>query len=371
MHPHMVNSDHPARSHYNLLALFNLSSSYTRRYNRKVMRVEELGEFGVIHLLTQMVTQERRPGANASARPFQLMVDVGDDAAAARCGQTTELYTTDTVVEGVHFTRSTIPWQNLGWKVMAANISDIAAMGGHPIYALITLGLPPDTKMEDVRLLYCGLLDLANQYDVALVGGDVTRSPVVFVTVALTGVVEGNPTLRSAAKLGDAVAVTGYLGSSAGGLELMLKGLPGDEAATQYLINAHRRPKPCIPQGRLLLEQGVEAAMDISDGLVDDLSKLCHASGVAAQVEVDTLPIHPSLKQAFPHRYTQLALSGGEDYQLLFTAGHSVMERVLPMLPPPAAVVGEIVEGEAGQVTVVDSAGNRVSAPSGGWDHFR
>ena len=335
------------------------------------MKVEELGELGLIRLLTQMVTRERREGDSTAPRPFQLLVDVGDDTAAVQFGPTTKLYTTDTVVEGVHFTRSTIPWQDLGWKVMAANISDIAAMGGLPLYALITLGLPAETEVEDVRLLYCGMLELANQYDVSLIGGDVVRSPIVFVTIALTGEVKGNPMLRSAAKVGDAIGVTGPLGSSAGGLELMLNGISEDEAASEYLKEAHRRPNPCIPQGHLLLEQGAKAAIDISDGLVDDLSKLCHASGVAAHVEIDKIPIHSSLKEAFPHSCTKFALSGGEDYQLLFTASPSVMEQVLPLLPPPANIIGKIVEGEAGKVTVLDSTGERVIMPSGGWDHFR
>ena len=342
------------------------------------MKIKDLGEFGVIKLLTEMVTRERRGPDNASPYDFRLLVDVGDDTAAWRCGRGTELYTTDTAVEGVHFTRATTPWYDLGWKIMAVNVSDIAAMGGLPLYALITLGLPPDTEIEEMESLYRGMVELGNEYGVAIIGGDMVRSPVVFVTVGLTGVCEGDPMLRSTARHGELVAVTGYLGSSAGGLKIMLNDPQGQDdipvqgEAAQYLKAAHRRPEPCISQGRVLSQHGVRTAMDISDGLVDDLSKLCQASGVAARLEAHKIPVHPLLKEVFPQEHMDMALGGGEDYQLLFTAPGELMERVLPMLPPPATVIGEIVEGEVGQITVVDSkTGERLSTPRGGWDHFR
>ena len=199
------------------------------------MNVRDLGEFGVIKLLTQMVADETKRPDSATPNDFVLLVDAGDDTAAWSCGQGTELCTTDTVVEGVHFTRATTPWRDLGWKTMAANVSDIAAMGGLPLYALITLGLPPDTEMEDLCSLYQGMIELGNRYGVAIVGGDMVRSPVVFVTVGLTGVCDGAPMLRSTAQRGDLVAVTGCLGSSAGGLEIMLKGLPVQGESAEYL----------------------------------------------------------------------------------------------------------------------------------------
>ena len=335
------------------------------------MNVRDLGEFGVIKLLTQMVADETKGPDGAAPGDFVLLVDAGDDAAAWRCGQGTELCTTDTVVEGVHFTRATTPWRDLGWKTMAANVSDIAAMGGLPLYALITLGLPPDTEIEDLCSLYQGMIEMGNRYGVAIVGGDMVRSPVVFVTVGLTGVCEGAPMLRSTAQRGDLVAVTGCLGSSAGGLEIMLKSLPIRGEPAEYLKSAHRRPEPCVSQGRVLSRHGIRTAMDISDGLVDDLSKLCQASGIAARLDARKIPVHAALKEVFPRKYLDMALGGGEDYQLLFTAPGELMEEVLPLLPPPATVIGEIVEGEPGQVTVFDSeTGKSLSAPSGGWDHF-
>ena len=329
-----------------------------------------MGEFGLIDLLAGLAT-ERRTGDAPARDSFPILVDNGDDAAAWRCGETTELWTTDTAVEGVHFTRLTTPWYDLGWKVMAANVSDIASMGGLPLYALITLGLPPDENVEDLEALYTGMLDIGNEYGVAIVGGDVVRSTSVFVTVGLTGTCQGPPMLRSNAVLGELVAVTGCLGSSAGGLDLLLGQAPIADPASRYLAHAHRRPSPRVPEGVAMAKQGVACAMDVSDGLVDDLSKLCRASGVSARVNADTVPVHPSLREAFPDSYMDKALGGGEDYQLLFTAAEGTMEAVLDALPSRATVIGTVCDGPVGEVAVVDSAsGGPVAVHRKGWDHF-
>ena len=336
------------------------------------MRLSDLGEFGAIKRLINMATSQRTGPVGAGEGGFRLLVDAGDDTAAWQTERGTELFTTDTMVEGVHFTRETTPWSDLGWKIMAANISDIASMGGTPMFALVTLGMPPETEIEDLDSLYNGMLELGGRYGVAIVGGDMVRSPTAFITLGLTGVCAGVPMQRANAKSGDLVAVTGYLGSSAGGLEVLLGSVSVSVEAEEHLKTAHRRPTPCVSQGATLMQHGVRTAMDISDGLVDDLSKLCQASGVSASLEVQKIPVHPLLHQAFPQRYLDLALNGGEDYQLVFAAPSGVMERVLPVLPPPASVVGAIIDGEAGRVTLIDSeTGEPVSAASAGWDHFR
>ena len=336
------------------------------------MKVEDLGEFGLIERLTNLITRERMGPDNATPFGIQLTVDAGDDTAVWSCGPVNMLYTTDTVVEGVHFTRASTPWHDLGWKAMAANVSDIAAMGGRCLYALITLGLPPDTDPEDLESLYQGMIELGNKHGVAIVGGDVVRSPTLFVTVGLTGATDSPPMLRSNAKPGDLVGVTGFLGSSAGGLEILLNDLSVQGEDAEYLKAAHRRPEPCIIQGNALALQGVTAAMDISDGLVDDLSKLCRASGVSARLDVEKIPLHPALKQVFPQSCLSLALGGGEDYQLLFTAPAGLMEQVLTVITPPATVIGEIIDHGPQEVVVVDSnTGDALATPYGGWDHFK
>ena len=344
----------------------SMSSQITQRIN-------ELGEFGLIDLLNKMIVEQRSAVNNALAHGFQLLVDTGDDTAAWKTVEGTELFTTDTVVEGIHFTRSTTPWADLGWKSLASNISDIAAMGGLPTYALITLGLPPETEVEDIRELYRGMLEISNTYGVALVGGDMVRSPVVFITVALTGYHSTRPMLRTTGKAGDMIGVTGPLGGSGGGLRLMLDKEKTDFAvsqeSTEYLKRCHRRPQPAVDEGRILASAGIATAMDVSDGLADDLSKLCRASGLAARLYSEQIPVHPLLKEAFPERYLELALYGGEDYLLLFTAKSELMDRVMPQLEH-GSVVGELVSGDPGRVVIVDGSGKETEAGRGGWDHF-
>ena len=334
------------------------------------MQISDLGEFGLIERLNAMVTRGRRGPDNGAAHNFRLLVDTGDDTAAWAAADATELFTTDTVVEGIHFTRETTPWPDLGWKSLASNISDIAAMGGLPLYALITLGLPPETEVADVEALYQGMLQIGERYGVAIIGGDMVRSPVAFITVALTGVRSGAPMLRTTARAGDQVAVSGYVGSSGGGLKLMLAGSTDTGEAAAYLREAHRRPQPAVAEGQLLSKAGVLTAMDVSDGLADDLSKLCLASGLAARIYADRVPIHLHLRQSFPEDCLDLALNGGEDYLLLFTASEEVMREAMPSLPEGAAILGEIVAGVPGQITLVGSDGAETAIGRGGWDHF-
>ena len=342
------------------------------------MEIQELGEFGVIDLLTRMVVQQRGGPNHGADLSFKLTVDNGDDTAAWQTGKATELFTTDTVVEGVHFTRETTPWRDLGWKCISSNVSDIAAMGGLPMYALVTLGLPPETEVSELEQLYEGMMEISNEHGVAIVGGDMVRSPVVFITIGLTGIHSGQPMLRSTARPGDQVAVTGYLGSSGGGLRLML-GAGHDsnlsdqvsEEAAEYLRVCHRRPRPAVAEGRILSASGVVTAMDVSDGLADDLSKLCRSSGLSARIHAGQVPVHPLLKQAYPDDYLDLALGGGEDYLLLFTAPAEVMALVMPQLSQGAAVVGELLPGEPGRVSVLDVDGSERPASGAGWDHFR
>jgi thiamine-monophosphate kinase len=298
-------------------------------------------------------------------------VDVGDDTAAWRIGAEVELLTTDTMVEGIHFTTATTPWADVGWKALASNISDVASMGGRPAYAVVTLGLPADTPVSAIDDLYDGMLDIGREYETEILGGDIVRSPVAFVSIALSGIAGESLMLRSSATSGDRIGVTGHLGSSAGGLEVLLQGgESGGLEAPQELVQAHRRPRPRVAEGQSLLRAGVRTAMDVSDGLLDDLGKLCLASGVAGQVRRDSVPVHPALRRAFPERYLEMALNGGEDYELLFTAPSSVMERAVSELGGAAAIIGEVIEGTPGKVMLVDAAGNEVAPPRGGWDHF-
>ena len=336
------------------------------------MLVRDIGEFGVIERLNRMVVG--RGAGNDAVRAFPLLVETGDDTAVWEAGEGKELFTTDTMVEGVHFTRSTTPWRELGWKAIASNISDVASMGGLPTYALITLGLPAETRVDDIEEMYRGMLEIGEEYGMGVVGGDIVRSPVFFVTTALAGVTQQAPLLRSTASPGDAVAVTGWLGISSGGLRLMLDWPDATGDAADFLRQAHRRPVPAVRAGQVLAGAGIATAMDVSDGLVDDLGKLCRASGVSARVEASMVPTHPFLVQQFPGEHLRLALGGGEDYVLLFTGQPEVVQEVVSGLGEGCSVIGSIVSADdasgVGRVTVVDGEGRELPVPDGGWDHF-
>ena len=332
------------------------------------MRISELGEFGLIALV-QRWTQAADSSTDSQ---FQLTVDNGDDAAAVtfRHAPVTELYTTDTMVDGIHFTAATTPWRDLGWKAIASNISDVAAMGGQPGLALITLGLPPDTEVSAIEELYAGMTEICREFGARIVGGDMVRSPVAFITVALTGIAAGEPTLRTAAKPGHQVAVTGPVGGSAAGLRAMLDPPDQQGKVVETLIDRHRRPRPHVAEGKILTAAGVRSAMDVSDGLADDLGKLCAASGVSATLWAEQIPVEPALQEVFPSDWLDLALYGGEDYVLLFTAPPDTMDATISELPPGATVVGEITAGPPGEITVLDSDDNPRTQRGAGWDHF-
>ena len=336
------------------------------------MRISDLGEFGLIELVQQWTRQSGCPAQIHPPGVFRTAVENGDDAAAVTFvkGGITELYTTDTMVEGIHFTSETTPWRDLGWKAIASNISDVAAMGGIPALAFVTLGLPADTLVDDVEELYAGMGDICREYGTRIMGGDMVRSPVSFITVGLTGIATGEPMVRTAATPGHLIGVTGPVGGSAGGLRVMLEGKTVTEAEAEQLTMDHRRPRPHVPEGGTLVGCGVNSAMDVSDGLADDLAKLCSASGVAANVRAERVPAPPALKSVFPEDWLDLALYGGEDYVLLFTASPDVMNSAIDALPKGATVIGEIIDGPVGAVTVSDSDGNPRLRGGAGWDHF-
>jgi len=324
------------------------------------MKVSELGEFGLIDLLAKMAGGEK---------DGRLLVGIGDDAAAWRGDESIQLATVDSFIQDVHFPLSLAPWKDLGWKALAANLSDIAAMGGVPRYALVSLALPDNTEVDDVTALYSGMLELGREYGVAIIGGDISRAPIVVITITILGSSQKRQILtRSAARPGELVAVTGELGAAAAGLEMLKLKLKFDSQATASLRNAFLHPTPRIAEGQLLADQGVKTAIDISDGLIADLGQICKASQVGARIEIDRVPIEPTVKARFGEKSAELALSGGEDYELLFAAGAEVIDKVKRAVPCPITTVGEIVAGKG--VTVVDRQGNPLKVAKGGWEHF-
>jgi thiamine-monophosphate kinase len=332
------------------------------------MKVSELGEFGLIDLLAGMV---EKAGSKEASR--QLILGIGDDAAAWHGDASIQLATTDSLVQDVHFKLDVTSWEELGWRAMAANLSDIAAMGGLPRYALVSLSLPGSTDVEDVASFYKGMIALANQSGVIITGGDISSAPLLVINITVlgsTGSKDSKMLTRSAARPGDKIAVTGYLGASAAGLEVLRDNLNLESGAAENLKSAFLKPTPRVAEGRLLVEKGVRAAIDISDGLIADLRHICERSKVGARLETGSVPVHPAVMANFGERALDMALSGGEDYELLFTAADEVIDSVKKATSCPITVVGEVTANHTGRVIVVDEKGNPVELSSAGWEHF-
>ena len=334
------------------------------------MKVSEIGEFGLIARLAKMAQQSVNKDAVAWQ---QLLFGIGDDAAAYFANNEIQLATVDSLVQDVHFSLSYMSWQELGWKSIAVNLSDIAAMGGFPRYALVSLGLPGTTEVEDVIDLYRGMFDIAGKFGLAIVGGDTVSSPVVFVSVTVIGCAgdrKRGMLRRSAAKPGDKIAVTNSLGTAAAGLEMLRKNLKFNPKYARQMRQAHLMPNPRVNEGQLLVEKGVKCGMDISDGLIGDLAHICTESKVGALINVDLVPVSPAVTACFGGRAREMALTGGEDYELLFTASPPVMDKVIKAMPCPVTVIGEISAEKPGKVKLVDNQGKAFSLKKIGWDHF-
>jgi thiamine-monophosphate kinase len=331
--------------------------------------VKEIGEFSLIDLLA---------GTVSGTETDRLRLGIGDDAAvwSPRPGRDI-VATADMLVENVHFRLDWTDWRNLGYKALAVNLSDIAAMGAVPRYALVSLGLRGSERDREIIELYQGMNGLAHQCGVGIVGGDISAQ--LALTIAVTVIGEGpagrrQVMTRSAARPGDILAVTGPIGLAAAGLrviELQLNVLDGGPA----MEKAFARPRPRIAQGHLLARIGVRAAMDLSDGLGGDLPKLCRMSGVSAIVDLPRLPVPSAVKWAFPN-WADLALHGGEDYELLFACPLSVFDQVCRTfrrfrLPAPIRI-GNIVElGEhAPAMRLRDAYGRLRDIEPGGYQHF-
>jgi len=329
------------------------------------MKIKELGEFGLLEELSRVV---REAGVG---RGPNLLLGIGDDASAWLSSGKVELLTTDMLVEGIHFDLKATSWRELGWKSLAVNLSDIAAMGGLPSQAVISLGLPEDVEVEQVLELYRGMTQAAKEFNLLLSGGDLTASPMVIISPTVAGCgKEGQLLTRSGARPGQLIGVTGYLGSAAAGLQMLREGLKFDPEIRLYLRQAHLHPVPRIAEAQELVREGIKVAIDVSDGLLADLRHICQASGVAAKIELESLPIHPLVRAAFNEASLRLALAGGEDYELLFVGEEEKIERARQQMSTPVSIIGRILPGEAGRVQVLHQ-GSLVSDMESGWEHFK
>ncbi|HMH54202.1 MAG TPA: thiamine-phosphate kinase [Candidatus Acidoferrum sp.] len=309
-----------------------------------------------------------------------VTVGIGDDCAVLEptAGQRL-LATTDLLLEDVHFRRRYAEPADVGWKSMAVNLSDIASMGGHPRWALVALACPHETTLDDVEAFYAGARDLAGRHAVTIVGGDTTASPAGWlVNVTLLGEAT-SPLLRSGARAGDVIAVTGSLGRSAAGLAVLeLAHAPGgiDAAALAEVTSAHVRPVPRVAEGQWLAAAGgVNAMIDLSDGLATDLARIAEESDVRCRVEIERVPISPATREiarGLGADAQAWATGGGEDYELLLTCEARAFDRLSDGLARATGVrlhaIGTVTESGSG-ATFVDARGQEV-AVAAGFEHF-
>jgi len=330
------------------------------------MRLQEIGEFGLIRMLTA-----------AQSAGEGVVRGVGDDAAVLQPSPGWQLLAAcDMMVEGVHFSRALTDPFDLGWKLLAVNLSDIAAMAGRPRWGLIGLGIPNDAEPASMHKIYAGVNELAAVYGVAITGGDTVKAPCLFLSLTMLGEVPaGRAVYRSGARPGDYVVVTGCLGSSAAGLQLLLRAVEVPAALRERMISAHLRPNPRVREAEMLAASlGIGAMLDISDGLAGDLGHLCRESGVGAEIWPERIPIDPDLPllaELLGQSVGDFSLFGGEDYELLLAVPPTAVAKLPELaerLKLPLTVIGQCTAA-AGVIELVEGNRRRV-LERGGYDHF-
>lgn len=301
---------------------------------------------------------------------------IGDDVAVVEMGEKALLITTDILIEDIHFERSWTDPFRLGKKALAVNLSDIAAMGGIPKYFLISLGLPKTLPFSFVSLFYRGLKEMARRFRVDLVGGDTSLSQKIIINICLIGEgKKGDLLFRNGAKVGDDLYVSGTLGDAALGLKILQD--KGAKRKSKGLIDKHLSPNPRIELGQALARKQIVSAMiDVSDGLLSDTRHIIEESKVGARIWENCIPLS-SLYRRWVRTYSKdpyrIALSGGEDYELLFTASPKRKAGILSLarsLNVPITRVGEILP-EKERFHVIRKEGEKISSHRLGFDHFK
>lgn len=327
------------------------------------MKLSQLGEFGFIERIRRAVP----PGG-------RIALGIGDDCAATVPGSGELLLTTtDLLIEEIHFRRRWSDSRLLGRKSVSVNVSDIAAMGGAPRHLYLALGIPADMAVEELDAFVAGFLEAAEEYGATLAGGDTCRSPgpLVISVTAEGAVPEGELVRRSGANEGDAVYVSGTLGDSALALRILSSGGEPDP----FLARRHHDPAARTQLGRALASSGIPSAMiDLSDGLIADLGHVLAASGGGALIDEAALPLSDSFRRALEadSGSIELALAGGEDYELLFTVPPGREPALAPLaesLSLPLTRVGTVTSSAEG-LLVKDRLGRPYRPARSGFNHF-
>jgi thiamine-monophosphate kinase len=346
--------------------------------------IAALGEFGLIDRI-KAIAEFRLEDESVRAN---LLRGISDDAAVYRpTPGKVQLLATDAFVEGVHFDLTFTSLHHLGWKVIAANLSDIAAMGGTPRYATVALTVPKKISVEMVEELYEGIAYACKKHNCLLVGGDTTTTHAnMSIAVTVTGEAdEGRVVYRSGAQPGDYLCVTGHLGGSVAGLKILLREKERYLAEAQTgaftpnlepykdALGKHLMPTPRLDLVEILTGKvRVNAMIDISDGLASEVHHICTASGTGAAVYEHNLPVEHQtarIAEELGEPVLDYALFGGEEYELLFSISEDQYKK-LELLTADVTIIGRVLEREQG-IELIREQGEHAGLPFGGWDHFR
>ena len=328
--------------------------------------LRKIGEFGLL----------RRVRKWTKVSDPSLIQGIGDDVAVFETGRKVFLATTDILIEDVHFERTWVDPYFLGKKALGVNLSDIAAMGGTPKYFLLSLGLPKGLDLSFVSRFYRGLRDMAKPFRVDLIGGDTALSQKIIINICLLGEGEKKNLLyRKGAHAGDDLFVTGTLGDSALGLRILEK--KGLKARPEGLVARHLAPSPRIGLGQAIGRQRLATAMiDVSDGLLSDTGHLLEESDKGVRIWEDRIPLSRLYRKnisSYSKDYYQMALSGGEDYELLFAASPKMREKISSLSLAhkiPITRIGEILSSDQG-FRVIKKDGTEYFPSRLGFDHFK
>jgi len=349
------------------------SQNQRKMFENKAGRTElsELGEFGLIDHLSRAI-ENKKP---------ETIKGIGDDAAVLKLGEALTVVTTDMLIEGVHFDLTFHPLKHLGYKAITVNLSDIYAMNAIPKQVLVSIGLSNRFSLEAIEELYSGMKMACDKYGVDLVGGDTSSSTsgLILSVTAIGTVEEGNQVYRNTAAEHDLICVSGDLGGAYLGLQVLERekkiflenpGIQPDLAGNDYILERQLKPEAQKEIIEKLKELGVKptAMIDISDGLSSEVLHICHQSNVGADIYEDKIPIDPQTydrAREFGLDPTVCALSGGEDYELLFTIRQSDYEKIREHVD--ISIIGHITDKNSG-VNLVDKSGKSMPMKAQGWD---
>ena len=334
------------------------------------MSIAGLGEFGLIARIVERL-------GDAAAR--DILVPPGDDAAAWTHGAGVTVASVDSLAEGTHWRRDTMSLADVGWRTVATSLSDLAAMGAEPGPLLVAAQLGPDVTLVDLDAFVDGLAEACRCFGARIAGGNVVQAASTsFSATAIGSAREGNELLRrNTARAGGAVAVSGTPGASAAGLGLIEAGRAGEGEAAP-LLAAHRRPRARLALGRAAVEAGLRCAIDVSDGLLQDLGHVASASRAGIEVQAGALPLHQAAVSLLGHeRALELALGGGEDYELALCGPAATLDALASAsaaesgAEPPLTRIGRVVAEHTGEVVVLDPSGRPLDTTLRGWDQLR